>query len=412
MRTATKAMAVGALLLGIAGTAGAADITFTAEFKPSANSLHNRFVNTTPQSGYCVALPQECAALGQFSVALPIGNVAYHSMAPGDEGRNAAYFSFPSTPLPITVTHTESGATETVIFRVGAFSASYSVKSGASSLTGGGTHRDLWREGSWVFPPPGCGYGGVGSGNDYLYAFLWVVYPSTDSCTKTPAVDIPSGELSLKGETISIGYELTTPNPLRMKSGTYRGTHTFTVGPGGNFDFGDKATVERNTIEVAFELYVDHLFELHIPPGSDRAVLEPRGGWGAWINRGRPPTRLHRDVPFSLSTSVPFSATLTCPDGPAVNGRCQIRDEARGTAASLDVAITMPQIRTDSGLPAQRLPLRADQPVLLEPEGTTMKMGSQLHIDVDQQEVAEMLRHPGARYRGNITVVFDSEPEP
>jgi len=78
-----KAATALALALALAsavfsGYAVAADITFTAEFKPSVeNPANNRFVNTTPLSGYCVEFPNQCVSNGTFSVSLPIGQIAY-----------------------------------------------------------------------------------------------------------------------------------------------------------------------------------------------------------------------------------------------------------------------------------------------------------------------------------------------
>ncbi|ARP85100.1 hypothetical protein CAL13_01860 [Bordetella genomosp. 9] len=141
--------------------------------------------------------------------------------------------------------------------------------------------------------------------------FMWKFPQDAGACIKIPKFDLPQSQHGFRfdGISTSIGYELVAPNPLRMASGTYRGEHTFTIGPGGDFDFGDRATVERSSIVIALELFVHHQFELHLPPGSDRAVLEPPGGWGAWLNSGRRPTKIFRDVPFSFTTSTPSASS-------------------------------------------------------------------------------------------------------
>ena len=71
----------------------------------------------------------------------------------------------------------------------------------------------------------------------------------------------------------------------------------------------------------------------------------------------------------------------------------------------------MSRMRTESGQPVTRLPLVADQQTRIEPEGYVLMADSRLHIEVGEQGVADMVKHPGAKYRGTITVVFDSEPE-
>ncbi|WP_157664778.1 hypothetical protein [Bordetella genomosp. 9] len=411
---AAIALAVGAALF--AGRTVAADITFTAEFKPSVgNPTHNRFINTTPQSGYCASFPEHCPN-GQFSVALPIGQVQFDLEADRG-GREAAHIKLPSQFVQVQVVNDRTGASEILNFRVSSFSTAYRLNTPVTTITGAENpqagHRSLWHGSSWVNAPAPCSGTGMGYLSDLHYTFLWNFPVGPGACIKIPKFDLPQSEHGFRfdGPNTSIGYELVTPNPLKMSSGTYRGEHTFTIGPGGDFDFGDRATVEKSSIVIGLELFVHHQIELHLPPGSDRAVLEPSGGWGAWVNSGRRPTKIFRDVPFSFTTSTPFSVKLTCPDGAPQNGRCLIRSTEQNASAPLDVALTMSRMRTESGQPVTRLPLVADQQTRIEPEGYVLMGDSRLHIEVGEQGVADMVKHPGAKYRGTITVVFDSEPE-
>lgn len=73
----------------------------------------------------------------------------------------------------------------------------------------------------------------------------------------------------------------------------YRGSLTYTIGPGGDFDFGNNVTgLSGDTLVINFELDVQHAFIFEFPPGSERAVLEPKGGWQAWLDGGQPRAHL------------------------------------------------------------------------------------------------------------------------
>ncbi|UVL20645.1 hypothetical protein LOY42_06985 [Pseudomonas sp. B21-023] len=81
-------------------------------------------------------------------------------------------------------------------------------------------------------------------------------------------------------EELSIGFDMNIPPPYRLKAGTYRGSITYRIGPGGDFDFGnDVSNLSGDSLTVNFELDVQHAFMFEFPPGSERAVLEPRNGW-------------------------------------------------------------------------------------------------------------------------------------
>lgn len=125
---------------------------------------------------------------------------------------------------------------------------------------------------------------------------------------------------------LEYGYELRTPNPLGMSAGEYRGTLSYSIGPGLDFDFGDVMVVDDNIVTFNFILQVEHILTVTLPPGGNRVELLPEGGWQAWLNRGRQPSRLFRDQTFSIFASGRFKMNLEC--GLAIGNTCGLRNGA------------------------------------------------------------------------------------
>ena len=390
------------LTCGLGHQARAVDLTFTAEFRPNAaNPTHNKFVNTTPQSGYCEHWPHLCGDRG-FGVAVPI-EITFENMDVNGADRNSAYFQLPTRYRDIRVINSADGSDAAVRWRANVMSLRIDNwgASGASPAFGG----------NWgTYPPAPCAYLGAGIGNGTYYEFGWRLPENIGPCVKTPLIEML---LPMRTSRFSVGYELITPDPLAMKNGIYRGDLTLTVGPSGDFDFGDRATVSDSVVNVHFELTVQHELRVEFPPGSDRMVLVPEGGWNSWVDHGRLPTRLSRDLPFSLSSSAPFSITLQC-QYPQSGGDCGLRDITTQAAPEVpvQVAVTMPGFReARRNVDALNLKLSTQGAVAHFTSDTyAANRASRLHFDVTGENVKSILDHPGSQYRGNVTVVFDAQP--
>ena len=96
-----------------------------------------------------------------------------------------------------------------------------------------------------------------------------------------------------------------------MSGGQYTGSITYTMGPGGDYDFGDVMVPNKNALTFNFILSVEHDLKVDIPPGGNRIELLPEGGWQAWLNRGRAPARLYRDQTFRIAASSRFKMQLS-----------------------------------------------------------------------------------------------------
>ncbi|MGG7557492.1 hypothetical protein [Pseudomonas sp. ES3] len=392
-----------ALLLtgGFTVSAGAVSVDLTAVFRPDpAKPMHNEFKNTTPQGGYCKDHPAYCAD-GIFSIALPIRFRSIAPILPEHAERQGAMFRTPSYWKEVTVIHDGTGTTETLKMRVNGIGAAYTIK---EPLPVG-----VW-DASWVHAPAPCNYGGVGYGSAYYYAFFWRVPANAGSCAKRAYQPIPE-TLGFAYQDVGFSYELVTPDPLKMSTGTYRGVMNYTVGPQQDFDMGDVMLPDDDLINLNFTLTVEHTLKVDIPPGGDRVELVPEGGWQSWLAQGRKPTRLFRDQTFNISSSTRFKMHLEC-NIPGLFD-CMIRDPVSQRAAVVQLSISLPNGLTDTnGQPVKRRPLHVGHVNAQEfkPGFYLDRAPGILHFEIAPYYVNYMLK-PGeaSKYSGNFTVVWDSD---
>ncbi|MFD2642718.1 hypothetical protein [Pseudomonas japonica] len=379
-----------ALVLNWAPPLEAAQVNITAEYRKGAE-----FTNTTPQAAFCGRWPHYCN--GVETVGLPI-TYEKKTINEAPEPRDNFYISLPPR-RSVTVTHQGTGETYTLTFEM------YAVSQYVVNVEGGG-------------PPPvhtlyvrgGCSYLFTLSGGNWS-SYLWSVRTPANPTGCYP-IGSPGGvgaQRLVRTSDFGVAYRLVMPSPLKMKQGVYRGHLDYTVGPGMDFDFGnDVSNLSDDSLTVNFELDVVHAFVMDFPDGSDRVVLEPPGGWTQWLNHQRPPERLYRDLPLRIWSSGPFTAHTRC-EYP-MGGRCAIRNQANDHLVPLQVALTLPTVIQHNGQPVNRLPLPVGEAeaIQLEAMEPAINRGASLHFQVDKAAVAEMTRFPGARYEGDVTIVFDA----
>ncbi|SDR92930.1 hypothetical protein SAMN04490182_0327 [Pseudomonas cedrina] len=397
-------------LLGaiVARPAIAESVDITAVFRPDGSAPQkNQFVNTTPESGYCLIYKPDCTALRIFSIRLPLRIDSARPMRPSSEPRDNAMFQVPSQWRAVDVTNTVSGETARVEVRIAGIGSTYFLSDTVQSLTGAATavagHHALWGS-SWLGAPSPCLGTYVGFYGSTSYGFFWRT-PVQSACVKTARFTIPS----MYYQYLDFAYELRTPNPLSMTAGIYTGSFTYSLGPGADFDFGDVMLPQDNQLTFNFNLDVDHNLKVQVPPGGHRIQLEPQGGWQAWLNDGRKPRRLFRDQTVNLWTSSPFKMTLEC--GEPLGNTCSVRNGA-GHQVPLDVAVSLPFGLTDgSGNAVNRRPLRLDGSgtELFKPSLYIDRKPSTLHFEIKADAVEQMLEQAGSTYSGTVTVVWDSQ---
>ena len=98
----------GCLLVANSGLVSGAQQLITAVFSPDANNpSHNKFVNTTPVTGFCLEFPHQCNE-GMFSTKFAVKFESNQDLDPVEaaaNARKAAYFMVPSAFRTVDVTN-------------------------------------------------------------------------------------------------------------------------------------------------------------------------------------------------------------------------------------------------------------------------------------------------------------------
>ncbi|MDQ0122543.1 hypothetical protein J2W17_001488 [Pseudomonas lini] len=404
----------GWLCIGLLLALGAAEVRaevhdIRATFQPdSANPQKNLFKNQTPSEGFCRQIPTACEPIGMFSL---IARIPFTANAPilanHADPRQGGMAKVPSEWRNVTVTHT-SGDTKILQLRIAGIGHETALPLPVRELTGGRWWDDLWEGGAWVWAPPPCRGVGTVTAGEYGYNSFWIVPEGAGVCSKKAKFDIP---LAMRYLFFTYAYELRAPDPLQMTSGEYTGSITYHVGPRQDFDMGDVMIPADNLLTLNFFLDVQHTLKVDIPPGGNRVILEPKGGWQSWLNQGRKPARLFRDQTFNITASSRFKMNLQCQY--AIGNDCALWEPTTGHPVPLEVSVTLPAGLADSaGQPVNRRPLRRDGigTELFQPSVYLDRKPGTLHFEVARDAVEEMLKPGGARsYSGNVTVIWDSE---
>lgn len=375
----------------------ASSININAEFTPNRNDPGKvTFTNTTRLSGVCSGTHMQlCARNGWWSI-----DTALRGFKTGngirDYGRGSIFFSMPG-PRQVRVT-SEHGDQVDLTLRITGVAFRYSNPAATASPLG-------------VLRGCSIGLNNANSGNGIMRLLLRndQGYQGRSDCSfeSLNAMEYSIGSLDFV-------YGLDTPDPLKMKNGTYRGSTTYTVGgQGHDLDLGDGVALGDSQVVANFTLTVNHTFALDFPPGIHRAVLQPAGGWSQWIDYAKVPDNLRKDVSFRVSGNAPFSVNLKC-QYLLADGRCGISNGI-GAPVPLDVAITLPGFTGSAGgasSEAMDYPLLQkgqDIPSFQSTGGPVFNRRSYLRFAVNGEPIKEMVKHPGTEYKGNVTIIFDAD---
>jgi len=387
----------------------AVTLDVSARFAPDPlNPRANTFTNTTPVSGYCATRPSECAASGTFSIAIPSLTLQSSTriIANHTDPRNGAMLKVPANLIDVSVT-SATGDVRNLKFRIKGFGGYQQFPQDVKIITGQPdnylAHSAFWTGGRrWSNPRSPCGYTGVAGIGDTYYNFFWTT-PSSGVCAAQAAMDIDSLGL----DNINIAYELVTPEPLDMENGTYTGSVSYSIGPGGDFDFGDIWIPNDSLLTINLALSVEHIFAVQFPPGSDRLVLVPDGGWQQWLQRGQRPEKLSANQSFQIWSSTTFKMLLQCQY--PVGDQCGIQNGA-GDLVPVETRVTLPTgVVALTGMPVNRYLLSNSNARFFLPTEYVDNGRAALHFEVSRDSVVQMTNHAGSRYSGNVTIVFDSE---
>jgi hypothetical protein len=408
--TVLKRLVAGiAMSASVSLTAQALTQDITAIFQPdSANPQMNRFKNTTPQSGVCeyhAPAKPRCDALNIFTIRTTAFSIPQSGPILANEAdpRRRAMFKVPSDWRSLPVINQVTGETETVEVRIAGIGVFWHVPypPGVSAWAVPGFNwADRW-------------YQGVGAcqGVNYIAAgtrqamFFWAVPEGAGACSLEPGMHLDWMQYSH----LEYAYELRTPNPLTMSSGQYTGAMGYTMGPGQDFDFGDVMIPGDDQFIFNFTLTVEHTLKVEVPPGGNQIDLVPQGGWQAWLNQGRKPARLFRDQTFNISSSSRFKMNMDCQY--PIGDTCGLQDEA-GNEVPLQVLVTLPNgLTREDDSPVNRQPLLKSGigTALFKPGYYVDRKPGALHFEIERDDVAQMLDRTAATYKGDVTVIWDSE---
>lgn len=223
-------------------------------------------------------------------------------------------------------------------------------------------------------------------------------------CWRQPTT---TGSRFISADTISIGYQLVTPNPLRIDSGKYIGSVRYSVGNGQQIDLGE-GNYSDNELVFNIEATVHHdLIVGHIANGG-KAQLQPPGGWGRWMQGGPQPQRLENDSTFILSGSGPFSVTLRCEHND--RNDCALKNADNGDLVPVVTSLTVPGVmNAETNALTEQTRLSNDGvPRLLYADSYLLNQRSTLHFQTGGAATQQMLSQPGSRWRGAVTLVFDA----
>ncbi|RON78331.1 hypothetical protein [Pseudomonas fluorescens] len=398
-------MAIGLALALAAHGAQAASQEIRATFRPDPSQpSKNVFINQTPNSGYCASYPEQCEANAMFSIQLPI---RFNGTRGLSQGENVA-IKAPANWRSLTVVNPETQEAETVEVRITGIGSKYVLSQPAYELTGASGelegHQQLWTTSSWVYAPAPCLFSGNAPYGPAHYRFFWKT-PVEAYCVKSNAYPIPS----IYFDTLDFAYELRTPNPLGMSSGLYTGSMLYQLGSGADFDFGPLMQPDDSSVALDFVLDVQHTLKVDLPPGGNKVLLEPEGGWMRWIDSGRQPTRIFRDQLFYISASSRFKVMILCDSTGGT--RCKL-GSPRGNVTEVETFLTLPAgINGPAGGAVNLLQLRYNTWAgPFQPGFYVDRKAGSLRFEMPRDAI-DFLMRPGFTdtLSGSITVIWDSD---
>ena len=395
MKNLYKTGLVALLIALLAGAAQAETVTIQARYQPDQAD----FIDINPPGRLCLQWPSHCKNVWRsFSVDLPIefSKPVLGQPMTQPAPRDMYYINMPG-PTQAFITHDRTGEREEVTLEFVAWEMGvYSADPNRHPVNG--SHPEGGHCGTLTIPPAGT----------YKVNGWWVM--SQGPCYTSGG--LPGG---VWGDTqtnnMAAIVRVRTPNPHRMKHGMWRGNLSFTVGDGAQIDLGNGAQVSRGQqVDFNFELEVVHSFVIDFPPNSDKAVLQPDGGWERYWRGGPVPRRLFNEVPFRLWSSGPFKVYIECQRN--MGTMCGLMHRPTAHQVPFSVALTLPPEHTHLGAPVlgQVLPVGQANALEFDSNATTWDRRGTLKYEVSGSDVIdEMLANPGATYSGLVWIIFDAE---
>lgn len=198
------------------------------------------------------------------------------------------------------------------------------------------------------------------------------------------------------------GFKITPPSPLKMPNGIYTGSIILSLGQNKDIDLGN-GVYEDNQLIIELTLKVQHQIKVEFPPGGDKVVLQPPGGWHDWIYRGKShiPPYLIAELPYRLWSSSDFNVWLNCQY--AIGEVCMLNNERLGMQVKLDVIYvnkSKEEFPLTHGV-KKLFTAGIKDPYYINEERSII-------FKVQKPVLALMMEYPGSTYKGNVTLIYDA----
>ncbi|MFM1661844.1 hypothetical protein [Aeromonas salmonicida] len=381
------------VLLGLPVQAASIDVT--AEYKPAAYEVgYGKFINTTPcldepgKTGFWCSTTATADTPQALSIPIKIDRVVRNNNNLMDA---ITYQSFIGA-RDVSLVNSSGGKAHKLKFML--------TQIGARMMPNINKEAHI-NDSFWLNTIEGdCSYSQSTWASALVFEYFYDVNSSNQlnggKCYHSKfKTTFSSKDVSLNR--IYLGYKLDTPDPLKMENGVYKGSLVLSIGQNKDLDFGN-GTYSDNQLTINFTMTVRHQIKMEFPPGSDKVVLQPPGGWHDWIYRGKShqPPHLIAELPYRLWSSSTYNVWLNCqyPDGEY----CMLSNTRTGHKARFDVIY-------QNGA-KEEFVLRAitKKPFI----GVSINAARILIFKVDKPALTEMMKSPGSTYKGNVTIIYDA----
>lgn len=388
-------------------------INISSKFSSSSG---NDFINTTPQGGFCIEYSQQCSGNKTYSISLALtASLMQDWILAYGAPQDAMYYKMPGALRSVKVTNAEHKSVF-VHFRFAGLAATYSTHFDWTVAQ----HADSWVGGAFINAPGPCISSGVGVPLERKYIFMWKWPENNVACYKTPVADLHYEPYLISD--MSIVYELRTPDPFQLAPGDYKGTLHFTIGPGGDMDFGDRFVPSDSNLDINFLLTVNHEFKITTSaedrmvalqpckPGQVCSAKEGEANWERWMVSRVTPQLTGRSN-FGITSSGDFTVYLACMNS-QMGQDCALESDNTAQQVPFSAFINLPANIVDSTTGAavvqQRLYIGKDPAKNLFTTKTyAQNQKGSIDFLVAQHDVDTMLSTRPDTYRGGATVIFD-----
>lgn len=196
-----------------------------------------------------------------------------------------------------------------------------------------------------------------------------------------------------------LGFRLESTNPINIPNGEYKGRFTLSLGENLDIDFGAANYTGDATVIINFTFKVQHHLKINFPPESSDIFLVPPGGWGKWTYvKNKYPSELMADLQYRIWFSSPVKITLKCEY--YNDDECFIFNDKNGDKAPIHVYWQKTNLVTTDTQYRIR-PSLDGSPAINEKQSLSFKV-------TDSQTIKNMMKYPGSKYKGRVTIIFDA----